>query len=83
MDHIWIGDLKANSVSGTVNVGPFVQVGTSSSAKSNTGNGSINGDYSAMPLLWSMVDDRDQYDSNQRNHFGPTLFEPQSALEGG
>lgn len=63
MDQMWIGSITANSVSGNIGVGYAIITGMSTLSKSNTGNGSITGDFGQQPTLAAWVHDPDQWDT--------------------
>jgi hypothetical protein len=62
VDHLWIGGLKANDVSGTIGFGQVCLAGMRTVSKDNVGNGTITGDFGHLVALVAMVHDPDVWD---------------------
>lgn len=65
MDSITIGSMKVNGVTrgGIVGLGSMLLFGLRNLDKSNSGNGSITGDYGTVPTDISLIMDPDVIDS--------------------
>jgi hypothetical protein len=63
MEPMWIGEVKANDVSGNLGLGQVFVSGMRTVSKSNVGNGTVTGDYACLPALLSMVLDPDLWDA--------------------
>jgi hypothetical protein len=75
VDHINIGALKLNGVGGAslVGIGPQTVIGATSVIKSIQGTGQIDGNFSALPVFSSLVNDIDLIDAPAWNitHISP------------
>lgn len=65
MDRILIGNVRVNALesSSCLGIGPTVIIGVRSFSKDVTANGSIAGDFGAMPCLAGLVYDPDLVDT--------------------